>query len=98
MPALPQGTKEYLMVDVTDEMNNIADLTALTPQYTVLKPDDSVMVAWTAAVVVLMKMKCMIDTNTPTLWPGAEYRIFCRFTATPEVPWIGPFNFTVEAP
>lgn len=98
MPTLPQGTKEYLMVDVTDETNNIVDLAALTPQYTVLKPDDSAMIAWTTAPVVLMKVKCMIDTNTPTVWPGAAYRIFVRFTATPELPWIGPFVFDVEAP
>jgi len=98
MPTLPQGTKEYLMVDVTDETGNIVSLDTLSPMYKVLKPDDTDMVAWTAAPNVAMKIKCMIDTNTPSLWPGAAYRIYCKFSATPELPWIGPFIFDVEAP
>jgi hypothetical protein len=98
MPTLQQGTKEYLMVDVTDETGNIVSLDGLTPQYRVLKADDSDQIAWTSAPNVAMKVKCMIDTNTPSLWAAGAYRIYCRFTASPELPWIGPFIFDVEAP
>lgn len=86
------------MVDVTDETGNIVSLDTLSPMYKVIKADDSDMVSWTSAPNVAMKVKCMIDTNTPSLWAGGSYRIYVKFTATPELPWIGPFVFDVEAP
>lgn len=96
---LPQGTKEYVIVDVDDELNAIADLSGTTPQFRVLKPDDSEMISWTAVnSVTLMKCRCLIDTNVPSLWPGVEYRLYLRFTTAPELPWLGPFPFDVEAP
>jgi len=97
---LPQGTKEYVVVDVEDELNAIADLSGATTQFRVLKPDDSDMIAWTSTGVsiTLMKVRCLIDTQTPSLWPQAEYRLYLRFTTAPELPWLGPFPFEVEAP
>jgi hypothetical protein len=95
---LPQGTKEYVVVDVADELNTLVTLAGTTPQYRVLKADDTDMIAWTAGVDQVMKLKCMIDTNVPSLWPGGSYRLYVRFTTAPELPWLGPFEFEVEAP
>jgi hypothetical protein len=95
---LPQGTKEYVVVDVADELNTLVDLAGTTPQYRVLDATDAEQLTWTAAVVTLMKARCMIDTQLPTLWDGGAYRLYLRFTTAPELPWLGPFEFDVEAP
>lgn len=98
---LPQGTKEYIVATVADALAGIADLATTTPQYKVLKADDSDQIAWTnitGGAIQLMKLYCMIDTNTPSLWPGGSYRLYLRFTTAPELPVLGPFDFEVVAP
>ncbi len=95
---LPQGTKEYIVVDVDDELNNLVTLAGTSPQYRVLKPNDTEQLTWTTAVDQVMKLFCMIDTNTPLLWAGDTYRLYCRFTTAPELPVLGPYEFEVEAP
>ena len=95
---LPLGTKEYVVVDVDDELNAVADLATLSPQFKVLNPDplDTDKLAWAAVTqVTLMKLFCLIDT---TGWSGGTYRLFVKFTATPEIPWLGPYEIEVVAP
>jgi hypothetical protein len=102
MPVVfPQSTKEYVVVEVDDALNNVADLTALTPQFKVLEPDpvDTDKLSWAAvSQVQLMKLFCLVDTSLPTPWAAGTYRLFVRFTATPEVPWLGPYEIEVVAP
>lgn len=99
MPVVfPLGTKEYVVVEVDDALNNVVDLTALTPEFKVLNPDpnDTDKLAWAAvSQVTLMKLYCLIDT---TGWAGGTYRLFVKFTATPEVPWLGPYEIEVVEP
>jgi hypothetical protein len=99
MPELPQGTKEYLIVDVEDELGAIADLSSHNPEFRVINPDptDTDKVTWTnvGLVVTLMKVRCLVDTSSGGGWPPGTYRLQLRFTATPELPWLGPYEFDV---
>ena len=98
---LPQGTKEHLVVDVDDELNNLPTLDGTTPQFRVLMPDpdDADKVAWTSTglTVQVMKLFCLIDTSVGP-WDGGTYRLYVRFTTAPELPVLGPFEFDVVAP
>ena len=94
----PLGTKEYAVINVADALNTVADLAPLSPMFKVLNPDptDTDKLAWAAVTqVTLMKLFCLIDT---TGWTGGTYRIFIKFTATPEVPWLGPYELEVVEP
>jgi len=93
---LPRRTKEYVTVDVTDLLNNLVTLTGTTPQYEVVDNTGASMIAWTTAVIQVMKLFCMIDTNVPTLWPAGTYRLYCRFTTAPELPVLGPFEIEIS--
>lgn len=96
--SLPQGTKEYVVVDVDDELNVVNNLATMSPEFKVLNPDplDTDKLAWAAVSQInLMKLYCLIDT---TGWAGGTYRLFIRFTAAPEIPWLGPHEVEVVAP
>lgn len=94
---LPKGTKEYVVVEVVDALNNLVDLAATTPKYDVKYSDDSLTITQATPIIQLMKLFCMIDTRTtPASWPAGEYRVYVDFTAAPELPRIGPFSFTVS--
>jgi len=93
---LPQGTKEYLLIDVTDALAGIGSLAGTTPQYKVYDPSGSIQIDWTAAVASGMTAKCMIDTTSGTWVPG-EYMLYFRLTASPEVPKLGPHRFNIVA-
>lgn len=95
--SLPRGTKEYIVVNVDDQLDNLLTLDATSPEYRVLDDAGADQIAWTAAVIQVMKLFCMIDTQAPTLWDGGEYRLYVRFTTAPELPWLGPFPFDVDA-
>jgi hypothetical protein len=98
MPELPQNTKEYLVVDVEDELGAIGDLTTHSPEFRIINPDpvDTDKVAWAAvSSVTLMKCRCLVDTSTGGGWAPGTYRLQLRFTASPELPWLGPFEFDV---
>lgn len=96
--SLPQGTKEYLVVNVTDALATLNTLAGTTPQYRILKPDNTEQLTWTAATDQVMKLYCMVDTNLPALWAAGTYKLYCRFTTAPELPVLGPFEFDVAAP
>lgn len=94
--SLPQGTKEYLIVDVEDELGNIATLSGHNPRYTV--KDEAGAAKYTDAVgsSTVMSAYCMVDTTSGGLWAAGLYRLYLRFDATPEVPYLGPFTFEVS--
>jgi hypothetical protein len=97
---LPQGTKEYIVVDVDDELDAVNNLAPTTPQFKVLNPDpdDGDKLAWAAVTNIdLMKLYCLVDTSVGP-WAAGTYRLFVRFTSAPELPVLGPCEFEVEAP
>lgn len=93
---LPQGTKEYLVVTVTDALANLASLSGASPRYTVYDPSNTALYTNTAAIASGMSAKCMIDTTTGT-WPPGDYELYLRLDALPEVPLLGPHEFTIES-
>lgn len=94
---LPKGTKENIVVEVDDALNNLVDLAGTTPKYDVKKEDDTLVISQATPTIQVMKLFCMIDTRTtPNNWPPGEYRIYVDFTTAPELPRIGPFPFTIN--
>jgi hypothetical protein len=95
---LPKGTKEYVVVEVTDALNNLVTLEGTTPKFDVKYQDESFKITQGTPVIQIMKLFCMIDTRTvPGDWPAGDYRIYVDFTTAPELPRIGPFPFSVDA-
>ena len=94
---LPRGTKEYVVVNVSDALGNLLTLSGTTPQYRVLTAAGGEQVTWTTATDVVMKLYCMIDTNLPSLWAASTFRLYCRFTTAPELPILGPYEIEVSA-
>ena len=97
MPAtLPLGTKEYLLVDVSDMLNSLATLDGTTPKYDVKDSLDVLKYNQQTATNVVMRLYCMIDTMLGGAWPAGNYRLYVNFTTAPELPRLGPFTFVVS--
>lgn len=111
MAKLPQGTTEYLRVDITDRTGELNSILGTSPTYDVKNQAGTSMYDNAVAIALdvvdedtgntTFVVKCMIDTDTTgptsTLWPGGEYRLYIDFITTPELPRLGPFPFTVDA-
>lgn len=97
MIRVPLGTKEFLVVDVEDKLNQITDLTGTNPTFDVklrdADPGDYVVEGQAASIgPAPMQLECLIDTAT---WVVSTYDLFVTFTNAPEAPRIGPFEFEV---
>ena len=94
---LPKGTKEYVVVEVEDALNNLLTLEGTTPKFDVKNEAGTLVINQGTPVIQVMKLFCMIDTRTtPGSWPAGEYRVYVDFTTAPELPRIGPFPFTIN--
>jgi hypothetical protein len=98
MITFQQGTKEYILVDVVDELENLTTLTGTTPTFTVLDAGGGSKYTNQSATNVGLKAYCLVDTMSGGAWQGGTYRLWLKFTASPETPYIGPFEFDVEEP
>lgn len=97
---LVSGTKEYILVTVGDRLEDVDDITPLTPVFTVYDKDDAPMQSAVAADVDTddkLIAKCLVDTTTGGNWVSGIYRLFLTLSASPEVPVLGPVEFKVEA-
>ena len=93
------GSKEYVLVNVGDRLEDVTDLTPLTPTFTVYDKEDTPMQVDVPADVDAddnLIAKCLVDTATPTPWASNEYRLFLTLHASPEQPVLGPVPFMVE--
>jgi hypothetical protein len=93
---LPKGTVEHLIVQVKDRLNNVTDLTTLTPRYDI-KRQGSPTYLYTElpATVIGTTLYCLVDT-TPEVYTNGTYEIFTYFDNLPEIPRLGPFEFDVN--
>lgn len=94
------GTKEYILVTVGDRLEDVIDLTPLTPVFTVYDKNDVPMQSNTPAEVDTddkLIAKCLVDTSTGGNWLSGIYRLFLTLSASPEFPVLGPVEFKVEA-
>lgn len=99
MPAileLNKGTKEFIVIDVEDRLKNLTTLVGTTPTYDVYADNDANTHVVTAATPALsgLEAHCLIDTTLSGFTPG-KYKLYLSFSATPELPMLGPVKFEV---
>lgn len=90
MEEFPIGTIEYFVVDVTDRLDEINDLTGFTVEFDVRDSDGVFKYQEQPAVPDMMLIKCLLNT---TGWNPGKYRLWTTIFATPESPRLGPFYF-----
>ena len=98
---LIQGTKEYLIVDMTDKLGALHSLDETNPRFTVYNPTNVKYYTEAVASNVEMAVYCLVDTSAAHamgLWPAAEYRLSLHFDTPAESPVVEPGRFTVVAP
>jgi hypothetical protein len=90
---LAKGTVEFLVIPVTDTMGNLTSIGAAT--YDLYTGDDAAteILSGVSCVVDGMKILPLIDTTTLDEGP---YDLFVTFSASPEIPRLGPFRFRVD--
>jgi hypothetical protein len=92
---LPLGSKEYLVVDVTDRLTNLTSLDGVPLTFSVTDNEGAPKITNQSASNLGMKAYCLIDTNLPALWTPDEYRLTLKLSVGSEVPVLGPFAFKV---
>lgn len=93
---LPKGTIEHLIVQVKDRLNNVNDLSTLTPRYDIRRQGDPTLL-FTAlpATAIGMALYCLVDT-TADAYTNGTYELFAYFDNLPEIPRLGPFEFDIN--
>lgn len=94
------GTKQYLLVEVTDIAATVFDLAPHNPRYTVQDDADNYGYNNQAGSAVDMTVYALIDTTVDpagafTWTADTHYRLWVRFDLSPENPYLGPFDFYV---
>lgn len=111
MDTFTQGTKEFYIVDLTDQLGLVNDLSTSTPKYDIRGPSSAYVSTDNNAIVNssnLMELWCLIDTtiggavHSPdglvlTWLAGGQYRLYVTLTTLgSEAPRFGPYSFTVD--
>lgn len=94
---LNKGTIEYVKVTIGDRSDTpITDLTTHSPQFKITTFDELTdVVAYTAAVASLMILYCLVDTTIAGFVIGDNYKMYCKFSASPEFPVLGPVGIRI---
>jgi hypothetical protein len=102
---LTQGTKEYVIAEVTDETDQVTTLVGTTPKFDVKVVDTDL--AEAAGFVKQSAVNCsvtdmilsaLVDTTGGsgiTPWPLGRYAIFFYWVIGSETPREGPFDIYV---
>lgn len=90
---LPKGTKEFLVVVVSDKLAIVTDLALTTVKYWVVREDGTEAISNATPTVTGMSAFCLIDTATFT--EGA-HSLFISIDVPPQKVVLGPFKFQVE--
>jgi hypothetical protein len=107
---LQQGSKEFMLVDVIDDLQNLTSLSGASGQYRVIDFNSTQIVAWTtiqsttsyvnAIGQTVMRAFCLLDSGTGgqggSVWSAGDYRIYLKFVTGLEAPILGPYHFTVS--
>jgi hypothetical protein len=76
-------------------LGNLADLSTGDPTFDVRRQaDGSDVLVGQSATPVGLTAYCLIDTTAPIMTKD-RYQLFLRFNASPEIPYLGPFDFEV---
>jgi len=94
--SLNKNTKEIISFELTDRLNNVADLAPYTVEYRVAKEDDTHQIAWAPVEnVQLMRVDVLVDTTGVSWTIGSIYRLYIRPLIAPEAPVLGPYEFSL---
>lgn len=108
---LSQGSKEFMIIDVIDDLQNLTSLVGASGQYLVKDFNAAIRVNWTNVQSVtsyvngigqtVMRAFCLMDsstggTDTGGLWLPGTYRAYVKFVTGQETPILGPYQFTVS--
>lgn len=89
------GSKENVIVDVTDATTGTTDLAPLSPQFDVVSEGGTAKQTNVACVATAMRLTCLVDTTAGGTWATGLYRLYVHFTAGTEIPRLGPVEFYV---
>lgn len=92
MITLPRGTKENLIVDVTDRLGSLTTLNGANSTFDIRKKGEAWLLQGQSVINIGMRAYCLIDTSS---WVVGVYELFINFQALPEQPRIGPHEFEV---
>ena len=96
-----KGTKEYYVVDLTDRLQQVDDITvdASAWKYSTYDSSGNVIDSnLNASPQSPMRILSLIDTTNVLYVEGTtDYRLFITITIGPETPKLGPFKFDIIA-
>jgi hypothetical protein len=91
------GTKEHVIVKITDKLGELTTLDGANARFDLRKKGASTWVSQNVAVTNIgMTAYCLIDTQAWTEADVGKYELYIYFNALPEVPRLGPFEFSVN--
>lgn len=93
------GTKEYMIVDVTDLLGGLTDLAGANCKYDIRVRDDTsgFVVTAASASVVGMRAYCLVDTTVSGLDVVDFFEMFVYFDNLLESPRLGPIEFRTDS-
>jgi len=94
---LNKGTKEHLIVDVSDRLGQLTSLEAASPKFDVRKRNETGWVVQHSPASPLgMTAYCLIDTSLAGFDEPDVYELFLQFDNSIETPRLGPMRFEVN--
>lgn len=90
------GSEETALVDVTDSLENLTDLSGATPRYDVFDKAGTIKINGGIPTIdssAPMTARCLINTAG---WEAGHYFLYLRFLASPDSPRLGPLEFKVN--
>jgi hypothetical protein len=93
---LTLGTKEQVVLDITDRLKNLTTLNGTNPVYDLRREGDDWKIQNVAVTNTGMRAFCLIDTTGWTVDDVGTYQLYIKFSASPEIPRLGPFEFKVD--
>jgi len=81
------------MVDITDKLEEVTDLSAISVDYRILTEEEELQLDWTPVNSKEgMRVFPLIDTTTGT-WEEGTYKLYVRPHVGSEAPVLGPIEF-----
>ncbi len=82
------GSKENVVVDVSDKTGLTTDLSTSSPTFTVENAAGAVIVNAAVATADQMRVICLLNTTTGGPWVEGLHRLYVGFTVGTEIPKI----------
>lgn len=94
MISLPKGTKEFLVIEVKDKLENLTSLDdADSVLFDVNTGEDVPVLSDSVAETDGMNAFCLVDTSG---MDEGDYELFLKIDIPPQRPVLGPYKFYVD--